>query len=395
MRAIFTERVDGAFALRRGFALEAGERVAVVEDVVTTGKSTREVLDVLRKSGAVPVVCGSIVDRRALAVGGVDGRDLAAGRAGRPKSTASRTAPSSRSRSPPGTPPRAPCAPAASPSSRPARGTSRSAHEPGTRLHPRRAPVPRSPAGRPIDFGGIALAIGDDPVAEVVASGAAALGRAKADGASPELGWVPLAGSSACRFALDLTVARGAPIDLSVRFASGAVRPRSATTCRSPSASAARLGALAARLAAFPGPPPTSSPRRRAEATSRLPPIQSRVLPRDGALLRAAGGDAARVRSVLDIGCGTGRLLVGWHVDAPGRRLVGTDLNADLIAWDAREPRAVAAWELNGLRPPLPHPDAAFDSSSCPPSSRTCRSRARAPGSRRSGGSSRRAVARS
>ena len=64
VRAIFTERVDGAFALRRGFALEEGERVAVVEDVVTTGKSTREVLDVLKKAGAVPVACGAIVDRR-------------------------------------------------------------------------------------------------------------------------------------------------------------------------------------------------------------------------------------------------------------------------------------------------------------------------------------------
>jgi orotate phosphoribosyltransferase len=67
VRAIFTERVEGAFALRRGFALEAGERVAVIEDVVTTGKSTREVLDVLRSAGAVPVACGSIVDRRAAA----------------------------------------------------------------------------------------------------------------------------------------------------------------------------------------------------------------------------------------------------------------------------------------------------------------------------------------
>jgi orotate phosphoribosyltransferase len=65
LRAIFTERVDGVFALRRGFALENGERVAVIEDVVTTGKSTREVLDVLRTAGAVPVVCASIVDRRA------------------------------------------------------------------------------------------------------------------------------------------------------------------------------------------------------------------------------------------------------------------------------------------------------------------------------------------
>ncbi|MFI5197597.1 MAG: orotate phosphoribosyltransferase [Thermoanaerobaculia bacterium] len=70
VRAIFTERVDGEFTLRRGFALEPGDRVAVVEDVVTTGKSTREVLAVVRASFAVPVVCGSIVDRRALAVGG-------------------------------------------------------------------------------------------------------------------------------------------------------------------------------------------------------------------------------------------------------------------------------------------------------------------------------------
>jgi orotate phosphoribosyltransferase len=65
VRALFTERVDGVFALRRGFALEERERVAVVEDVVTTGKSTREVLEVVRRAGAVPVACGSIIDRRA------------------------------------------------------------------------------------------------------------------------------------------------------------------------------------------------------------------------------------------------------------------------------------------------------------------------------------------
>ena len=69
VRAIFTERVDTAFTLRRGFALEPGERVAVIEDVVTTGKSTREVLDVLRTAGAVPVVCASIVDRRTAGAG--------------------------------------------------------------------------------------------------------------------------------------------------------------------------------------------------------------------------------------------------------------------------------------------------------------------------------------
>jgi orotate phosphoribosyltransferase len=65
VRAVFAERVEGAFALRRGFALEKGEKVAVIEDVVTTGKSTREELDVVGAAGAVPVAAGSIVDRRA------------------------------------------------------------------------------------------------------------------------------------------------------------------------------------------------------------------------------------------------------------------------------------------------------------------------------------------
>lgn len=69
VRAIFAERVDGTFTLRRGFALEPGERVAVIEDVVTTGTSTREVLGVLHAAGAVPVVCASIVDRRAVGAG--------------------------------------------------------------------------------------------------------------------------------------------------------------------------------------------------------------------------------------------------------------------------------------------------------------------------------------
>lgn len=73
VRAIFAERVDGAFALRRGFALEAGESAVVIEDVVTTGKSTREVLDLVRGAGAVPSGCGAIVDRRSGEVRAADG----------------------------------------------------------------------------------------------------------------------------------------------------------------------------------------------------------------------------------------------------------------------------------------------------------------------------------
>jgi orotate phosphoribosyltransferase len=68
-RGLFTERQDGVMTLRRGFALEKGEPVVVVEDAITTGKSTREVLDAMAASGARVLAVGSLVDR---SVGDVD-----------------------------------------------------------------------------------------------------------------------------------------------------------------------------------------------------------------------------------------------------------------------------------------------------------------------------------
>ncbi len=60
----FTERTaDGTMALRRGFAIEAGTRVLVVEDVVTTGGSTREVMAVASQSGGTVVGVCSLVNR--------------------------------------------------------------------------------------------------------------------------------------------------------------------------------------------------------------------------------------------------------------------------------------------------------------------------------------------
>ena len=63
VRAIFAERQDGRLTLRRGFGLERGEKVLVVEDVVTTGGSTRETIDVAREAGAVVVGAAAIIDR--------------------------------------------------------------------------------------------------------------------------------------------------------------------------------------------------------------------------------------------------------------------------------------------------------------------------------------------
>jgi orotate phosphoribosyltransferase len=63
VRAIFAERQEGALALRRGFSLAPGERVLVVEDVVTTGGSTRETIEVARAAGAEVVGAAAIIDR--------------------------------------------------------------------------------------------------------------------------------------------------------------------------------------------------------------------------------------------------------------------------------------------------------------------------------------------
>ncbi|HVQ31961.1 MAG TPA: orotate phosphoribosyltransferase [Vicinamibacteria bacterium] len=62
-RGLFTERQDGHMTLRRGFTLEPEEEVVVVEDVITTGGSTREVVECVRGLGARVLAVGSLVDR--------------------------------------------------------------------------------------------------------------------------------------------------------------------------------------------------------------------------------------------------------------------------------------------------------------------------------------------
>ncbi len=64
-RFLFTERdaSNGKMTLRRGFQVTPGETAVVVEDVITTGGSTQDVIDLLRAAGANPVAAGSIIDR--------------------------------------------------------------------------------------------------------------------------------------------------------------------------------------------------------------------------------------------------------------------------------------------------------------------------------------------
>lgn len=62
-RAIFTERENRRMTFRRGFSLSLGERILIVEDIVTTGGSVQEVIDVVREAGGIPVAVGMLVDR--------------------------------------------------------------------------------------------------------------------------------------------------------------------------------------------------------------------------------------------------------------------------------------------------------------------------------------------
>ena len=62
-RFIWTEREGGAMTLRRGFTVSPGEKTLVVEDVITTGGSTRETVEALKRAGAEVVGAASIIDR--------------------------------------------------------------------------------------------------------------------------------------------------------------------------------------------------------------------------------------------------------------------------------------------------------------------------------------------
>ncbi len=63
VKSIFAERVDGKLVLRRGFFIEKGERVLVVDDVVTTGGSIYELLDLVAEYGGIVMGVGTIIDR--------------------------------------------------------------------------------------------------------------------------------------------------------------------------------------------------------------------------------------------------------------------------------------------------------------------------------------------
>ncbi|MEJ2111663.1 MAG: orotate phosphoribosyltransferase [Acidobacteriota bacterium] len=63
VRGLFAERRDGTLILRRGFHIQPGEKGFVVEDVITTGGSTKETIEVVTRAGGTVIAAGSLIDR--------------------------------------------------------------------------------------------------------------------------------------------------------------------------------------------------------------------------------------------------------------------------------------------------------------------------------------------
>jgi orotate phosphoribosyltransferase len=63
VRGLFAERQDSVLTLRRGFQIQPMEKAWVVEDVVTTGGSTRETMEVVTRAGGIVIAAGSLIDR--------------------------------------------------------------------------------------------------------------------------------------------------------------------------------------------------------------------------------------------------------------------------------------------------------------------------------------------
>src|SRR3972149_4211860 len=74
LRGIFAEKADGGRAFQRGFEVRPGERTLIVDDVLTTGGSIREVIEAVRRAGGEPIGVGVLVDRSGGGTGFPDGR---------------------------------------------------------------------------------------------------------------------------------------------------------------------------------------------------------------------------------------------------------------------------------------------------------------------------------
>jgi SAM-dependent methyltransferase len=211
---------------------------------------------------------------------------------------------------------------------------------------------------------GVALAAdGPDVISVRVHRAGELLLEAPVDQSSPEVSRVLRgARASRCRFAGDLQIDHGPPLELRARREDGEDELLFVFDVPLLEREGPRLAQAWRGVRSLPAPPPELVERTQGvpDVEAYLDSIASGTVTLH-ALLRAAGADPDRIRDVLDLGCGTGRLLVGQHVAEPRRRLVGVDVAADLVSWAQAHLPAVASWRRGAMAPPLDLPAASFD----------------------------------
>lgn len=212
-------------------------------------------------------------------------------------------------------------------------------------------------------FRGVALAAHGREIEELtVTRRGETILRVPVDRPSPEL--APLARlprSANCRFEFDLVVEGSEPYEIRAEPPGQEPIPLFQFDGGFVEREKSRLTRLARDVSSLPTPPPdlVAATQGGGNVEAYRDSMVSGLLTIED-LLRSAGASPPR-RNILDFGCGTGRLLAGWHCDDRSRTLVGVDVNEDLIRWNRSNLPGLARWEVAAPRPPLPISDRGFD----------------------------------
>ncbi len=215
-------------------------------------------------------------------------------------------------------------------------------------------------------FSGWVLYYGDRLVTDLaVAVDGAAIARLPVDGERVEIARSAFsaAGAARCGFAADLPVsAAAAHLSFAAQFADGACEPLFEIDVAALRRQREELDRIATQVDAIPLPGPALVNLTQGLSDPEF--YRSTIVPtalNTVAYLAGTGVDARQPCRVLDFGCGSGRLLVGWHALGGGHILSGCDINRELADWAQHNlPRAIDV-RLSEPLPPLPYDDASFD----------------------------------